>query len=129
MVMKKTNRATQADIRIKQLLVALMKDFNTTEFRPFDSALYRETYKVGAAYIGALKELKAVESPRGMLKLTERFYSLRPSTVRKSMTKLVTDSVLAKNTPAPVASPVYNIDTIKAQLRLEILEEILAKLK
>ena len=124
--MKKTNRAAQADVRLQQLLIALVKDYNTTEFRSFDSNLYREAYGVGANYIGALKDLGAVINTYGKLKLTGRFYTLRPSTLRKRMNKLVANSPSrsSKEKPAVPQAPVYDIDVLKAQIRQEVLQEL-----
>ncbi len=81
-----------ADARIQDLLNSLKADYTTTEFRQFDSAVYRELYSVGAAYLKVLKDLKAVQAKRGALKLTDKFYKLRPSTVRKHMTMSVYES-------------------------------------
>ena len=124
--MKKTNRAAQADARLQQLLISLLKDYNTTEFKPFDSNLYREAYGVGANYIGALKDLDAVVNTYGKLKLTDRFYTLRPSTLRKRMNKLVANSPsrLLKEKPETPSAPVYDIDVLKAQIRQEVLQEL-----
>lgn len=85
-------RQSPADVRIQGLLDSLKADYTTTEFRQFDSALYRELYNVGAAYLKVLKDLKAVQAKRGALKLNEKFYKLRPSTVRKRMTMTVYES-------------------------------------
>jgi hypothetical protein len=137
--MKKTNRSNQAEARLHMLMIALLKDFNTTEFRPFDSKLYRDTYGVGAGYYSALKELEAIETTYGKIKLTERFYTLRPSTLRKYMNKGVYRSVAAKTAKPVQVTPVYDIDVLRAQIRQEVLQElrdslqaqseILAKLK
>ena len=130
--MKKTNGAIRANARLHTLMIAMIKDFNTTEFRPFESKLYRDTYQVGAGYHSALKELGAIEATHGKLKLTDRFYSLRPSTLRKYMNKAVYRSLAKAKTvsvKAPEPTPVYNIEILKAQIREEVLQELLAKLK
>jgi hypothetical protein len=86
-------KQSPADARIQSLLDTLKADYTTTEFRQFDSAVYRELFSVGAAYLGVLKDLKAVQAKRGALKLNEKFYKLRPSTVRKHMTMKVYESI------------------------------------
>ena len=130
--MKKTNGATKADARLQQLLIALIKDYSTTDFRPFNSKLYRDVYKVGAAFASVLQQLGAIETKRGQIKLTDRFFTLRPSTLRKYMTKSTYEAVAKRKTVpvlAPEPTPVYNIEVLKAQIREEILQELLAKLK
>lgn len=130
--MKKTNRAAQSDAKIQQLLIALMRNYTVTEFRPFDTNLYRDTYKVGASYHIALKELGAIETQHGKLKLTERLYTVRPSTVRKHMNNYVKNSVATRSSKIKTettATTIYNIDVLKAQIREEVIQELLAKLK
>ena len=126
--MKKTNRAVQAEVRLQQLMIALIKDYNTTEFRAFDSNLYREAYGVGANYISALKDLDAVVNTYGKLKLTDRFFTLRPSTLRKRMGKIQMTCLATRQKkeqiPTAPSAPVYDIAVIKAQIRQEILQEL-----
>jgi hypothetical protein len=120
-------KPSKADQRITDLLNALRKDYSTEEFRQFDSAVYRELFSVGAAYLKALKELKAVEAKRGLIRLTDRMQTLRASTVRKHMTKSVYES-MARTSKSKVKAEEVDVKLFakaKEQAKKELIEMIL----
>lgn len=134
--MTNTNKASQSNVKIASALRAMRQRFSDTEFRNWDTKQLATEFKIGGTFTHVLKLLEAVETKRGMVKLSPRFITLRPSTVRKRMNAYVNNKIgTAKK--VKVASPVASTDStfdeiviaLKAKLKQEVMAELLQSLK
>lgn len=134
--MTNTNKASQSNVKIASALRAMRQRFSNTEFRNWDTKQLVTEFKIGGTFTHVLKLLEAVETKRGMVKLSPRFVTLRPSTVRKRMNAYVNNKIgITKK--VKVASPVTSTDgtfdeiviALKAKLKQEVMAELLQSLK
>ena len=135
--MQKTKKSLSADSKLQSALNLMKQKFNTTEFTVWKSKDITNRYRIGGSFPSALKSLGAIQTEYGTVKLTERFFTLRPSTVRKRMNKMVAESIkrTKTQTPSPVPTQVSKTDfdqliiAIKKQVREEIVGELMSRLK
>ena len=132
----KTNRASHSNVKIAKALRAMEERFSFTEFKKWDTKQLAAEFKIGGAFGHVLKLLQAVETKRGMVQLSPRFTTLRPSTVRKHMNEYA-NSKYKTVKKVKVANPVAKTDSsfdeiviaLKAKLKQEVMAELLASLK
>ena len=129
-------------------------EFSYNTFLPWKCKQYTDEYKVGGGFASALKELGAIKTEYGKIKLTEKFRTLRASTVRKKMNQQMREwnvknprrngkrinVVQTKMNFVPVletikVKPTSNEDQIqaliqaaKSKAREELMQELLSKL-
>lgn len=134
--MTKTKKASQSNVKIGSALRAMEKRFSYTEFKSWDTKQLATEFRIGGAFCHILKLLQAVETKRGTVKLSPRFSSLRPSTVRKHMNEYANanyKSVKKVKVANPVAKTESTFDEIvialKAKLKQEVMAELLQSLK
>ncbi len=126
--------AAAADSRLTGALDYMRKTFSKTEFQTWNSKDITTKYRIGGVFPTALKSLGAIQTEYGKVKLTERIFTMRPSTVRKRMTQMVYDSMEKQTTPAPkTQTKPQNFEqvivAIKKQVREEIISELLRHIK
>lgn len=66
----------------------MIDKYNTTSFTPWRSVEITNKFKIGGVLAPALRELGAIKTEYGSVKLTEKMLTLRPSTVRKRMNQI-----------------------------------------
>ena len=142
--MTKTTRSAQTEQKISSFIEDLNNKFSLTEFRPWNSRDLVTKHGVTATITTVLSNLGAISSNHGTVKLNERLYSLRPSTIRKRINDYQTESrtamkkvKAARKMKIKVASPVTKTDNafdeiviaLKAKLKQEVMAELLQSLK
>lgn len=136
--MTKTIRSAQTEQKIFSFVEELNNKFSSTEFRPWDSRALITKHGVTATLTTVLSNLGAITTDHGKVKLNERLYSLRPSTIRKHINEYQSKfKKKSKSTYYKVgvtlAKPENTFDEIvialKAKLKQEVMSELLASLK
>lgn len=94
--MQKTAKALKSDAKIKSALEYMIDKYNTSTFTPWKSYEITNKFKIGGVFPTALKELGAIKTEYGSVKLTEKMLTLRPSTVRKRMNQIANASYVPK---------------------------------
>jgi len=141
--MKKTIRSAQTEQKISSFLEDLNSKFSLTEFRPWNSRELVSKNGVTATITTVLSNLGAITANHGTVKLNERLYTLRASTVRKHINEYQASRKTPKakktkvrgyevriNTPVQTESTFNEIViALKAKIKQEVMSEILASLK
>ena len=132
--MTKTKRSAQTEQKISSFIEDLNNKFSLKEFRSWDSRELVSKHGVTATLTTILSNLGAITTNHGEVKLNERLYSLRPSTIRKHINQYQNES--RKKVYKVGITPVKTENTfdeiviaLKAKLKQEVMAELLQSLK
>lgn len=136
--MKISNRTLQSDRKIVSALEALRDRYSFTKFQKWNGHLIASEFNIGTHFSHALQKLGVIETKHGQVKLTQKLFTIKPSTIRKKMNDYVTfrttERVATQLKVKSVnikAEGSFNdiIIALKEQVRKEVLSELLASLK
>jgi Fic family protein len=130
--MQKTAKAAKSDAKIKSALEYMIDKYNTSTYTPWKSYEITKKFEIGGVFPSALKELGAIKTEFGTVKLTDKMLSLRPSTVRRRMNQIANEGYARKRqkkaTNKPSASNTetehFTTDYVVKLVRTSIREEL-----
>lgn len=136
--MKKNQKTLTADSKLKSALDFMNMNYSLTDFTEWKSKDITNRFRIGGSFPSALKELGAIKTEYGKVMLTAKIQTLRPSTVRKKMNKMVAEC-LERNknvirTPKVKTQTAKQTDydqviiALKQQIRNEVRDEIVSEL-
>lgn len=136
--MKKNQKTLTADSKLQAAIDFMKKTYSSTEYTEWKSKDITNRYRIGGSFPSALKALGAIKTEYGTVMLTDRINTLRPSTVRKKMNKMVAEC-LERNknvirTPKVKTQTAKQTDydqviiALKQQIRNEVRDEIVSEL-
>lgn len=131
--MKKNQKTLTADSKLQAAIDFMKKTYSSTEFTEWKSRTITNRYRIGGSFPSALKELGAIKTEYGKVMLTERINTLRPSTVRKKMNRMVAESLernknVIKTPKAPTKANTQNFDDVIIALRKQVMEDVVSEL-
>lgn len=131
--MKKNQKTLTADSKLQSAIDFMKKTFNSSEYTKWNSKQITNRYRIGGSFPSALKALGAIKTEYGTVMLTERINTLRPSTVRKKMNKMVAESIartkdVVKTPKATTETNTQNFDDVIIALRKQVMEDVVSEL-
>jgi len=131
--MKKNQRTLTADSKLQSAMDFMKKTFSSSDYTKWNSKQITNRYRIGASFPLALKALGAIKTEHGTVMLTERINTLRPSTVRKYMNKMVAQSIartkdVVKTPKATTKTNTQNFDDVIIALRKQVMEDVVSEL-
>lgn len=132
-VMKKNQKTLTADSKLKSALDFMNMNYSLTDFTEWKSKDITNRFRIGGSFPSALKELGAIKTEYGKVMLTAKIQTLRPSTVRKKMNKMVAESIartkdVVKTPKAPTKANTQNFDDVIIALRKQVMEDVVSEL-
>lgn len=83
---------SQSEAKLQAALNNMRDSFSFEEFKSWNSSAIVKMYQIGGAFPTVLKNMGAIETKYGMVKLLPKMQTLRASTVRKHMNGYVNES-------------------------------------